>query len=72
MAKLTAAQRRRLPKSDYAIPSKAPKSGSYPINDKAHARAALRLIGHASPDEQRAIRRKRAPRYPSISQTRSR
>ena len=72
MARLTAAQRRRLPKSDYAIPSKAPKSGSYPINDKAHARAALRLIGHASPDEQRAIRRKIAQRYPSISQTRSR
>jgi len=72
MARLTAAQRRRLPKSDYAVPSKAPKSGSYPINDKAHARAALRLIGHASSDEQRAIRRKIAQKYPSIAQTRSR
>jgi hypothetical protein len=72
VARLTAAQRRRLPKSDYAVPSKAPKSGSYPINDKAHARSALRLIGHASSDEQRAIRRKIAQRYPSISQTRSR
>ena len=72
MARLTAAQRRRLPKSDYAIPSKAPKSGSYPINDKAHARAALRLIDPPSPDEQRTIRRKIAEKYPSISQTRSR
>ena len=72
MAKLTAAQRRRLPKSDYAVPSKAPKSGSYPINDKAHARAALRLIGHASDENQRKIRKKIAQRYPSIAQTRSR
>ena len=73
MARLTAAQRRRLPKSDYAIPSKAPKSGSYPINDKAHARNALaRVSQHGTADEKRKIRRKVAQRYPSISQTRSR
>lgn len=32
MAKLTAAQRRKLPKKDFAGPGR-----SYPINDRAHA-----------------------------------
>jgi len=40
MAKLTAKQRKALPKSDFGIPSKAPGHGSYPINDKAHAKVA--------------------------------
>ena len=35
MAKLTAAARKRLPKRDFAGPDR-----SYPVNDKAHARAA--------------------------------
>jgi hypothetical protein len=37
MAKLTTAQRKALPKSAFAVPSKAPGPGSYPIPDKAHA-----------------------------------
>lgn len=41
MAKLSTAQRKQIPKSDFAVPSKAPASGSYPINDKAHAQNAL-------------------------------
>lgn len=41
MAKLTAAQRKRIPKKDFAVPSKAPGSGSFPIPDAAHARDAL-------------------------------
>lgn len=32
MARSTAAQRARLPKSDFACPARAPGSGSYPIN----------------------------------------
>lgn len=40
MAKLSMAQRKALPKSDFAVPSKAPGPGSYPINDAAHAKAA--------------------------------
>jgi len=40
-AKLDAADRRALPKSAFAIPSKAPGSGSYPIHDESHARNAL-------------------------------
>ena len=41
MSKLNAAARRAIPKKDFAVPSKAPKSGSYPINDINHARNAL-------------------------------
>ena len=37
MAKLSTVQRKALPKADFAVPSKAPGPGSYPINDKAHA-----------------------------------
>ncbi|HEX5509852.1 MAG TPA: hypothetical protein VFX37_15230 [Pseudolabrys sp.] len=39
MAKLTAAKRKALPKSDFAGPGK-----SFPIPDKSHAKAALRDI----------------------------
>ena len=43
---LTAGERQAMPKSDFALPGKGagPKgagSGSYPINDENHARAAL-------------------------------
>ena len=41
MAKLTAAARKRIPKGKFAVPGKAPSSGSYPIPDAAHARNAL-------------------------------
>ncbi len=41
MAKLTSADRKSLPKQDFAVPSKAPKSGSFPIPDKSHAQNAL-------------------------------
>lgn len=47
MAKLNAAARKSLPKSDFAVKSKAKsakgkaKSGSYPIPDASHARNAL-------------------------------
>jgi hypothetical protein len=46
MAKLTAAKRQSMPKSDFALPGKGegPKgagSGSYPIPDASHARNAL-------------------------------
>jgi len=45
--KLTAAERKKIPTGDFAVPSKAgsskakAKSGNYPIEDKAHARNAL-------------------------------
>ena len=40
MAKLTTEERKKLPKSDFAVPSKAPGPGSYPIPDKSHAKNA--------------------------------
>jgi hypothetical protein len=39
--KLTAAMRKKIPSSSFAVPSKAPGSGSYPIPDASHARNAL-------------------------------
>lgn len=36
MAKLTAAKRKALPKNEFALPG----IEKYPVNDKAHARAA--------------------------------
>lgn len=55
MAKLSASKRHGLRSSTFAVPSRR----AYPIPDKAHARAALRLIGHAhSEEEKRAIRAK--------------
>lgn len=55
MARLNAADRRALPKSDFAVPSKAPGPGSYPVNDKAHARAAKSMAHNAPPSERKAI-----------------
>lgn len=50
MAKLTMAERKRLPKSDFAVPSKAPGAGSYPMPDAAHARVAKGLAAmHGGP-----------------------
>lgn len=64
MAKLTMAARKRIPKSSFAVPAKAPKSGSYPIADASHARNALaRSAGKAVAGKVRAaVHRK----YPSI------
>jgi len=64
MAKLTMAARKRIPKGSFAVPSKAPKSGSYPINDAKHARNALaRSAGKAVAGKVRAAV---ARKYPSI------
>jgi hypothetical protein len=55
MSRLTAADRRALPKGDFAIP------GRFPIPDKNHARAALQDIGRAhglKPGQAATIRRK--------------
>lgn len=56
MAKLTSAQRAKLPKNEFGVPSKAPGSGSYPMPDKAHARVAkARAAEFASPAERKKI-----------------
>lgn len=58
MAKLSMAQRKKIKKSSFGIPSKAPGRGSFPINDKNHARAALRFIKHAPASARAGIRAK--------------
>ena len=44
MARLTTAQRKRIPKSEFGLPSKAKKGtasrGAFPMPDKAHAQNA--------------------------------
>ena len=62
MAKLTAAQRKKILASKFGLPGKAKtaggkaKSGSYPIPDKAHARAAMsRAAQFASPAQKAQI-----------------
>jgi hypothetical protein len=67
MAKLTAAARKRIPKSSFAIPAKKPGSGSYPIPDKSHARNALaRVSQHGSPAEKAKVRAAVKRKYPGI------
>lgn len=62
MAKLTAAQRKKIPKKDFAIKSKAPGSGSFPIEDKSHAQNALaRSSGKPVAGKVRAAVKKKYP-----------
>lgn len=62
--KLTAAARKRIPKSQFAIPSKAPGSGSYPIEDASHARNAL--ARSSGKPVAAAVRAKVAAKYPGM------
>jgi len=55
MARLTMAERKKLPASSFAVPSKRPGPGSFPIPDKAHAIAAKSREHFASPGERKAI-----------------
>ena len=73
MTKLTTAQRKRLKKSTFAVPSKKTKKnpagrGGYPIPDKSHARNALaRVSQHGTPAEKAAVRDKVEARFPDIA-----
>ena len=60
--KLTAAARKSLPKSDFAVPSKAPGPGSYPMPDKEHAQVAVGLAAmHGGPSG--AVKKKAAGKF---------
>lgn len=66
MAKLTMAERKALPKSDFAVPSKAPGPGSYPMPDKAHEKNAFsRASQFGSPSVKAAVRKKAAQKFGS-------
>lgn len=68
MAKLTYKKREKMPKKEFALPSKRQRGkGGYPIPDKAHARNALaRASQFASPEEAAEIRAKVRAKFPSI------
>ncbi len=74
---LSAKQRSALPDSDFALPGKGdgPEgkgSGSYPVNNEAHARAALAMSArYASPAEKATIRNKVAEKFPDLGEKRS-
>jgi hypothetical protein len=69
MARLSTRARKALPRSAFAVPGKAPASGSYPIPDASHARNALaRVSQHGSPTEKAKVRAAVARKYPSIAQ----
>ncbi|MGH9652594.1 MAG: DUF6582 domain-containing protein [Bryobacteraceae bacterium] len=62
MAELTAAERDKLKDSDFALPGR-----KYPIEDEAHARAALSRVSQFGTTAEKAIvRRKVHERYPKI------
>ncbi len=65
MARLTYKQRKALPKSAFAVPSKAPGPGSYPMPDAAHARnARARVARFGTPAQKAAVKRKSAKFIP--------
>lgn len=61
--KLSAAERKKLKSSDFAIP----ETRSYPIQDADHARAALSMVAkNGSKSEQERVRAAVHKRYPGI------
>lgn len=74
---LTAAGRKHLPKSDFALPGKGegPQgkgAGSYPIPDASHARNALaRVSQHGSPEEKAKVRAAVHRKFPGIGKKKS-
>ena len=71
---LSAADRRVLPDSDFALAGKGdgPKgkqSGSYPIPDENHARSALSLVAqHGTSEEKAKVRAAVKRKFPDIEQ----
>lgn len=65
MAKLTSAQRKKIPAKDFAL-----GKGRYPIEDKAHARAALsRVSQHGTAAEKAKVRKKVHAKFPGIGES---
>lgn len=67
--KLSYQHRQHLPKGEFAIPAKAPKSGSYPIDTKNRARNALaRVSQNGSSSEKAKVRAAVHSKYPNIGE----
>jgi len=77
MADLTARERQKLPKRDFALPGrgegkKGAGAGSYPIPDKSHARNALaRVSQHGTAAEKATVRAAVKRKFPSIGESES-
>jgi hypothetical protein len=76
MADITSKKRASLPKSDFAIPSKAKttaakkESGNYPIDTEKRARNALsRVSQHGTAAEKKQVRAAVGKKYPGIEQS---
>ncbi len=71
---LSAAERRALPDSDFALPGKGKgpegkQAGSYPIPDATHARAALAMVAkYGTPEEKEKVRAAVKRKFPDIHQ----
>ncbi len=62
--RLTAEERHKLPKKDFALPGER-----YPIPDKAHARNAdSRVAQHGTPEEKKKVRAAVHRKFPGIKQ----
>lgn len=74
MGMYTYAQRKSMPKKDFALPAKKTAGnpagkGGYPITDENHARNALsRVAQNGSPAEKSEVRAKVKAKYPGIGQ----
>lgn len=70
MAKLDAKERKALPKSDFAVPSRGEgkaRRGGYPIPDESHARNALaRASQSGSPKVKGEVKRAVERKFPEI------
>jgi hypothetical protein len=64
MAKLTTADREKIPTGEFALPGRR-----YPVEDEAHARNALsRVAQDGTPAEKAAVRRKVRRLFPGLKQ----
>lgn len=73
MAKLTYQERKKMPKSSFAVPSKKEGGkGGYPIPDPSHARNALsRVSQFGSSSEKATVRAKVHAKFPGIGKLKS-
>ena len=61
-AKLSAKQRKAIPASEFVFPQER----AFPIEDKAHAEAAVRLAGRVSPEKEKKVDAAVKAKYPEI------
>lgn len=71
MGKLTANARQHIAPKNFAIPSRAPDSGSYPIHDISHAINALARVHQVgTPAEVKQVTAAVHRKYPSLQNVR--